>query len=361
MKKLIIVTDAWAPQVNGVVTLFERTIPYLKERDFEVTVVHPGLFIAFPFPLYPEISMTFFPDRKMKKIFDSVQPDYVHIATEWTLGLSARSLLKGRGIAFTTSYHTNFPRYLPHYIFGGTLLAVFSRVYMSWFHSSAEAVMASNDTLKAELEAHNFKNVVLWPPGIDTTVFKPNEEKRAEVKFPHPVFVYFGRIAKEKSVEEFLSMELPGTKLVIGDGPERKKLERRYGKKNVFLGYKRGQELIDILSASDVFVFPSRTETFGLVVLEALACGLPVAAHNVMGPKDVIENGIDGFLSDDLTEAAKKCLTLSREKCREKALTFSWEHSADMFAGNVERYVGANAPVVNLRTQLKKLVSKVFN
>lgn len=339
MKKLLLVTDAWTPQVNGVVTLFERMVPYLEKKDIAVTVVHPKMFHSFPFPFYPEISMTFFANRKMQKIFQEVDPDYVHIATEWTLGLSARSTARKHNKAFTTSYHTNFPRYLPHYILGGSLLSTFSRYYMRWFHKDSSAVMVSNETLKKELEFDGFKDVVLWSPGIDTEIFKTNEKARSESPYTSPVFVYFGRIAKEKNIEAFLKCDIQGTKLVIGDGPERKKLERKYKGTSTFVGYKRGKELVDLLSCADVFVFPSRTETFGLVVLEALSCNLPVAAYRVMGPQDVIEEGVDGYLGEDLAVSARNCLTLDRERCREKALQYSWERSSNLFKANIETYI----------------------
>lgn len=361
MKKLLLITDAWAPQVNGVATVFERIIPHLEKKDISVTVVHPGMFHSFPFPFYPEISMTLFANKKMQKIFQEVAPDYVHIATEWTLGLSARTIAKKSNRAFTTSYHTNFSQYLPHYIFGGSLLSIFSRYYMRWFHKDSSAVMVSNETLKKELESDGFKDVVLWSPGIDTEFFKVNEKARSESPYTSPVFVYFGRIAKEKNIEAFLKCDVPGTKLVIGDGPERKKLERKYKDTSTFVGYKRGKELVDLLSISDVFVFPSQTETFGLVVLEALSCNLPVAAYKVMGPQDVIEEGVDGYLGKNLEESARKCLTLDRVRCREKALQYSWDHSSDLFKANIEAYVKPRFSSELFTRRVKRLLLSLKN
>ncbi len=331
MKKILIITDAWYPQVNGVVTVMNNIMIQLTSRGFDVVVVHPGLFLSRPFPLYPEVPLVLFPGKKMEKLFLKEKPDYVHIATEWTLGMSARAYCFRKGIPFTTSYHTNFPLYVSHYFpFGKKILASLAYRYMRWFHSPARATLVSTKTLKEELEHAGFQHITLWSFGLDIEFFKRNTLVPSS-ELPSPVFVYFGRCAKEKGIEEYLKLTLPGTKLVIGDGPLRKELEKKYGASAIFVGYKRGQELIDALSVCDVCVFPSRTETFGLVVIEALALGLPVAAHNVMGPRDIISSGVDGILSEDLEIAAKECLLLSREKCREKALQFSWERSADIF------------------------------
>jgi glycosyltransferase involved in cell wall biosynthesis len=338
MKKILIVTDAWYPQVNGVVRVMDMMRRKLEARGYEVVVAEPGLFKSIPFFFYPEVPMVLFPGAAIKEVIDREKPDYVHIATEWTLGFAARNICKRRGIPFTTSYHTNFPRYLPHYIIGGaTLLSMLSRWYMRWFHNAAHAVMVSTDTLKEELDAQRFKHVVVWPFGVDAALFSRIAEPDVP-PLPGPVFVYFGRIAREKSVEEFLALDLPGTKLVIGDGPERARLEAKYGAKNRFIGYRHGHDLIEWLSACDVFVFPSRTETFGLVILEALALGMPVAAHDVLGPKDIIENGVDGILSENLGEAALKCLSLPKEACRKKALAYSWDRSADVFEAHMKEY-----------------------
>jgi len=193
--------------------------------------------------------------------------------------------------------------------------------------------MVSTESLKKELERKGYQNVVICPLGVDVSLFKkPKEIIR---RYPGPIFTYLGRLAKEKNVEEFLGCSLSGTKLVIGDGPQRKQLERKYGERAIFLGIKRGLELVNLLSASDVLVFPSRTDTFGLTIIEALACEVPVAAHSVMGPRDIITPGVDGFLDENLAKAAQECLKLDRRVCREKALAFSWEHSVEMFLKNL--------------------------
>lgn len=344
MKKLLIVTDAWFPQVNGVVTVFDRISTLLRERGIEVSIVHPEMFKrAFPLPMYPEVPMVLLPGHTMREIFQREKPDFVHIATEWTLGLSARWLCIRNGIPFTTSYHTNFPLYAAHYFRYGYLLSPIASLYMRWFHRGGQALLVSNESLKQKLVSEGYANVHVWPFGIDTGFFKRDESRIPEEarQLQHPIFVYFGRIGKEKGIEEFMRLSLPGTKLVIGDGPLRAKLEKTYAGQATFVGYKRGQELVDWLSACDVCVFPSRTETFGLVVLEALACGLPVAAHDVLGPRDSITHDVDGYLSDDLEDAALKCLELSREDCRKKALRYSWDLSTEVFL----HYIQDIAPV----------------
>lgn len=331
MKRVLLVTDAWAPQVNGVPRVLEAHIKALKEREYDVSVIEPSQFRTVPLPMYPEIRLALFARRQVADIIEKLRPDAIHIVTEGPLGWAARSACVKREIPFTTWYHTKFQLYV-NIRLRGLLGPIHS--LMRRFHSKAVRTMVSTEGLKSELEAEGFKNVVVVPLGVDIEQFVRNPSPSLP-SLPKPIFVYFSRLAPEKSPEEFLKLNLPGTKLVIGDGPNRGKLEEKYGRENTFVGYKRGQELVDWLSLADVFVFPSRTETFGLVVLEALACGIPVAAHNVMGPRDIITEGKDGYLSDDLAESAQKCLSLSRDDCRAKALKYSWEHSADAFIKNL--------------------------
>lgn len=331
MKKILLVTDAWAPQVNGVVRVQDAYLAYLRTRGFHVEVIHPGHFRSVPTPMYPEIPLALFPRKRISILIKEFRPDAVHLMTEGPLGWAARSVCRKRGIPFTTWYHTHLQLYVDIRL-RGLLRPIY--VLLRRFHSAAVRTFVSTESLKRELESAGFKNIVVVPLGVDTELFVRNPTPPLP-QLPKPVFVYFSRLAPEKSPEEFLKLELPGTKLVIGDGPDRAKLERKYGRTNKFVGYKRGQELVDWLSLADVFVFPSMTETFGLVVLEALACGIPVSAHSVMGPRDSITVGKDGYLGRDLREAALKCLELSREDCREKALQYSWEHSADAFVKNL--------------------------
>lgn len=333
MKKIIIFTDGWHPMVSGVVRSLEKTIEILKKNNFEVVLIHPGMFHSIPVFFYPEVRMSIFAQKKIDKIIDEENPDYVHIATEGTLGLAARMVCKHRKINFTTSYHTHFPLYLKVRI---GFLSNSTYAYLRWFHKASKALMVSTQSLKNDLEAHGFKNIVLCPLGVDTEFFKRDiTQVTKTVSYPSPVFVYCGRVAVEKNIKEFLDCDLPGTKLIIGDGPQRKELEEEYEEEAAFVGYMKGKELIDLLSICDVFVFPSCTETFGLVVLEALSCGIPVAAHNVMGPRDIITSGVDGMIGHNLAESALACLNLSRQKCREKALQFSWERSAKSFINNL--------------------------
>ncbi len=331
MKKIVLVTDAWAPQVNGVTRVLEAHINELNARGYETTVIEPGQFRTAPLPMYPEIRFALFARRRVLKLIRELQPDAVHIVTEGPLGWAARSACLGLGVPFTTWYHTKFQLYVDVrlHMFLGPVHWLMRR-----FHSRAVRTMVSTESLKKELEASGFKNVVVVPLGVDVSQFirSPNPPLPS---LPKPVFAYFSRLAPEKSPEEFLKLKLLGTKLVIGDGPDRERLEKKYGGGNTFVGYKRGQELVDWLSLCDVFIFPSRTETFGLVVLEALACGIPVAAHSCMGPRDIITEGRDGYLGDNLAESAMKCLALSRAECRNKALQYSWEHSAEAFIKNL--------------------------
>lgn len=331
MKKILIVTDAWMPQVNGVVRVLQALIPLLEARGYDITIIEPGQFKTVAFPLYPEIPLALFPRRRIAKIIRDIRPDAVCIVTEGPLGWAARAVCKRQNIPFITWYHSHFQLYVDVRLRGllGPIHALLRR-----FHSAAARTMVSTESLKGELESTGFRNVVIMPLGVDTKLFTRNTA-HALPALPSPVFMYLSRLAPEKSPEEFLKLTLPGTKLVIGDGPDREKFEELYGKEHVFVGYKHGQELVDWMSLADVFVFPSRTETFGLVVVEALACGIPVAAHDVMGPRDIITEGVDGHLSDDLQEAALNCLNLSPADCRKKAEQFSWEHSVEAFIRNL--------------------------
>lgn len=330
-KHIVVVTDAWHPQINGVVTSLEETSKRLKERGYEVTMIHPGLFHTVPVPNYPDIHFSV-DIHRMQSLLSEANPDYIHIVTEGPLGLAARVYCQTTQRAFTSSFHTNFQQYLAM-----RKIPVLPKIgyrYLRWFHSASSVTMVTTMAMKEELEHNKFKNVVISPLGVDTDMFAPRPDARKGY-LKHPIFGYLGRVAKEKSVEEFLKLSLPGTKLVIGDGPQREALEKKYGKSARFVGFQTGDALVDWLTQCDVLVMPSRTETFGLVIIEALACGIPVAAHNAMGPREIITQGIDGYMSEDLAEAAQKCLSLSSTHCREKALHFSWEAATDAFTKNL--------------------------
>lgn len=306
-------------------------IKALKSRGYKVSIIEPSQFTTVPLPIYPEIRLALFARRKVARMIDTLQPDAIHIVTEGPLGWAARSVCLKREVPFTTWYHTKFQLYVDVRI-RGLLKPIY--LLLRRFHNASTRTMVSTNSLKRELEDSGFTQVVVVPLGVDVGLFVRNPSPTPP-SLSKPVFVYFSRLAPEKSPEEFLTLKLPGTKLVMGDGPLLTSLEKKYPEVHFYGAYHVGKEFVDWLSLADVFVFPSRTETFGLVILEALACGIPVAAHDVMGPRDIITHGKDGYLSDDLREAALKCLELSRDACRATAEQYSWDHSTDTFIKNL--------------------------
>lgn len=324
--RITIVTDAWEPQVNGVVSTLRRTAECLREFGCAVETLTPTTFHTVACPTYPEIRLSLLPGRAVQQLLDEFRPDAVHIATEGPLGLAARRYLRRRGMRFTTSYHTQFPEYVraraPIPV-GWTYRA------LRWFHNAATCVMVNTESMRHELEARGFRNVAVWGRGVDTDLFRPGVAPA--LGLPRPVFAYAGRVAVEKNLEAFLSLELPGSKLVIGDGPALQALKARFPKVH-YAGYRFGQDLVAHLAAADVFVFPSRTDTYGLVMLEALACGLPVAALPVPGPRDVVQPGVTGVLDEDLCAAALAALDIDRYACRNFALQRSWQRATRQFA-----------------------------
>lgn len=333
-KKIAIITDAWSKNISGVVTAVKYTKIGLEKKGFKVTIIHPGMFHNLPMPYYSEIRMPIFAGRKLGKMLRQIQPDYIHIETEGALGIVARTVCLRHKWKFTTSYHTKMPDYVAMRI----KLKPIKKLtwdYLRWFHSKSQKIMVSTRCLKRELEKMKFKNVVVIPFGADLELFKKNPKAKISPHLKKPIFTFLGRIAQEKNLRAFLEANLPGTKLIIGDGPDRKKLVKKFAGKAVFVGRKKGQKIVDLLSVSDVFVFPSKTDTFGLVLIEALACGLPVAAYNVPGPKDIIKNGVDGYLGKDLAKNAVKCLSLNPENCRKKALKYSWDNFTGRFIKNL--------------------------
>jgi len=328
--RVLISTDAWAPQVNGVVRTLETLGQELQRFGHEVQFVTPDGFRTVPMPTYPEIRLALFARRAVGRVIKDFKPDAIHIATEGPLGLATRRNCMRRGISFTTSFHTRFPEYI-HARFG--VPTSWSYAGLRWFHGPATAVMVATRTLERDLAARGFKNLRLWSRGVDTELFKPGLKDWLDL--PRPVFLYVGRVAIEKSVEEFLKLKLPGSKLVVGDGPQLGELRVKYPQVR-FTGPKFGQELARYYAASDVFVFPSRTDTFGLVILEALASGLPVAAHPVQGPIDIIGgNDAVGALSEDLGTAALAAMRLKPEACRTFAMGFSWEACTRQFLAHL--------------------------
>jgi glycosyltransferase involved in cell wall biosynthesis len=328
--KIAIVTDAWLPQTNGVVTTLTRTARCLAEQfGHRVAVMNPHGFRTVPCPTYPEIRLALFRGRAVAEWLEREAPDALHVATEGPLGLAARRAALRLGLRFTTSYHTQFPQYL------AARFPIPPRVtyaWLRWFHSAAERTMVGTRAVREELSRHGFRNLVAWTRGVDTALFRPRAG--AALPYPRPILVYAGRVAVEKSVEDFLRVDVPGTKLVIGGGPALEALRAAYPDA-VFTGYRYGEDLASLLAAADCFVFPSRTDTFGLVMLEALASGLPVAAYPVTGPIDVIRDGEVGCLREDLGAAIRGALAIDRERCREYAIGFRWESATREFLGNL--------------------------
>jgi len=327
--RLLIVTDAWFPQINGVVRTLSTTRDRLMALGHEVDVLAPERFPSMPCPTYPEIRLALCTPGRVGAIIREIDPEAVHIATEGPLGLAARSWLKRRKLPFTSSFHTMFPQYLK-LRFG--LPERFTFAYIRRFHNAATATMYSTPTLRAMLESQGLTHLVRWVRGVDTELFTPGEAE--PLPLPRPIQLYVGRIAVEKSVEDFLRLDTPGTKVIIGDGPQRAELSRRYPEAR-FLGTRRGDELVRHYRAADVFVFPSRTDTLGLVMLEALACGVPVAAYPVQGPLDVVADSGAGVLDEDLAAAVTAAIGIDPAICRARAREHSWDQSVHEFVNNL--------------------------
>ena len=327
--RILLVTDAWTPQINGVVVTLTNTVRWLERWGHEVHVLSPEGFRTMPMPTYPEIPLALFPGPKVARRIRDVAPDAIHIATEGPLGIAARAYCLKHRLAFTTAYHTCFPEYVkPRF---GVPLGI-TYAWLRRFHGASSAVLVATPAIRAMLEARGFANIVDWSRGVDTDLFLPGETRFVDL--PRPVFLFVGRVAVEKNLPGFLGLDLPGTKLVVGDGPQRKALEERYPDA-VFVGAKTGLELASYFQRADVFVFPSRTDTFGLVLVEAMACGTPVAAFPVRGPIDVVKDPAVGVLDNDLGAAALAALALDREKVRRYAQQFSWEHSSRQFISSL--------------------------
>lgn len=328
--RLLIATDAWRPQINGVVRSLEYMAAEAPHFGVEVAFLTPERFRSFPMPTYPEIRLSLAGPGRVARIVDEIRPTHLHIATEGPIGLALRIACSRQGRGFTTSYHTRFPEYV----------SARTPIPESWsyralrrFHWGSRALMVSTPSLERELVARGFRNIARWTRGVDTTLFRPRGERVLDG--PFPIFLYVGRVAVEKNLEAFLSLDLPGTKVVVGDGPARSELERRYPSAR-FLGALTGEALARVYASSDVFVFPSLTDTFGIVLLEALASGLPVAAFPVTGPTDVIGSSGCGVLKADLREAALEALAIPRERCRAYGETFTWKESARQFFSTIE-------------------------
>ncbi len=330
--KIMIVTDAWEPQVNGVVRTLKQTRAELEKMGHTVDLLSPLEFRTLPCPTYPEIRLSLFPYGKVSKRLKNFQPDAIHIATEGPLGLAARKYCKRNKLPFTTAYHSRFPEYVQ--LRFGIPLSI-SYAWFRNFHNAADAVMAPTRVVIRDLEARGITKVALWSRGVDLETFKPSNRDRLQTR--KPIFVYVGRVAVEKNIEAFLALDLPGSKWVCGDGPAAAALKAKYPGVN-WLGVLNQQELARVYNAADVFVFPSKTDTFGLVLLEAMACGCPVAAYPVTGPIDVIGQDGPGALRDDLKEACLAALAIDRAQVRRFAERYSWAAASQQFCSHLHPF-----------------------
>ena len=325
--RVLIVTDAWRPQVNGVVRTLTTVVAELRGMGHIVEVIGPDRFRTIPCPTYPDISLSLLPSRRLARMIEAFQPDALHIATEGPLGLAARSWARRKKFRFTTAFHTRFPEYVQARI---RLPPRFLYAWLRRFHGKGAGTMVATQSLRDELTGRGFANILPWSRGVDLDLFKP--EPREDWNLPRPIFIYVGRVAVEKNISAFLDLDLPGSKIVVGGGPQLASLRRRYPLVH-FAGARHGESLSRAYAGADVFVFPSLTDTFGLVILEALACGTPVAAFDVTGPKDVLADaaGRIGAVNMDLRQAVMDALGADRAACRAHAERYSWRSCTEMF------------------------------
>lgn len=324
---IVIVTDAWHPQVNGVVRTLATTCEVLRAWGHRVTVISPDEYLTIPAPTYPEIRLALTLPGAVGRRLRRIAPDAVHIATEGPLGLAARAFCLRHKVPFTTAYHTQFPDYLARRT--GLPARVFWP-YIRWFHQPAEKVMVATETIRSELREQGLNRLAHWSRGVDLGCFSPHAPPPPEyAQAEGPILLYVGRVAVEKNIEAFLACPYPGTKVVVGDGPARAALQARFPDA-LFLGKKTGVELAGCYAGADVFVFPSRTDTFGLVIIEALACGTPVAAFPVPGPLDILTDGV-GAMAEDLARAIDAARYCDRTDCAAYAASFSWEDATLRF------------------------------
>ena len=335
--RILIATDAWRPQVNGVVSTLERMTQAAGELGAKFEFVTPQGMWTAPMPTYPDIRIAIASPGRIGRQIEEAAPDHIHIATEGPIGWLTRRYCLKRGRTFTTSYHTRYPEYV------SARFHIPERVIyagLRYFHASSAAVMAPTPTIGADLTRRGFARVRLWTRGVNHALFRPRSKRTLDL--PRPIFLSVGRVAVEKNLKALLDLDLPGSTVVVGDGPARASLQRRYPRAH-FLGAMEGEALADVYASADAFVFTSRTDTFGIVLIEALASGLPVAAFPAPGPLDVIGHDGPGVLDEDLRAACLKALTISREAAREHSLRFTWKESARQFLDNIE----ASRPMTN--------------
>ncbi|MBS0581055.1 MAG: glycosyltransferase family 1 protein [Proteobacteria bacterium] len=325
--RIALATDAWRPQINGVVTTLQATAAELRRRGHEVRIIHPRGCFSVPCPSYPQIRLVLRPYAYVARELRCFRPQAIHIATEGPLGLAVRRYCRARRLPFTSAYHTRYPEYLaarwpipPRATYAG----------LRWFHGAATRTFVSSASLEAQLKARGFRHLHRWCRGVDLGRFRPVPAHPLLAGLPRPLMACVGRVAVEKNIPAFLRLDLPGTKLVVGDGPQLPELRARYPQA-VYAGFRSADELAQLLSGSDVMVFPSRTDTFGLAMIEAQACGLPVAAFPVPGPLDVIDPGVTGAMHEDLALAIHRALPLERTACIAGASAFTWEAATSQF------------------------------
>jgi glycosyltransferase involved in cell wall biosynthesis len=332
--RIAIATDAWAPQTNGVVTTLKATAEVLERQGHQVRVISPQGVRCIPCPSYPEIRLAISPGSYVARELKAFRPHAIHIATEGPLGMAVRRYCRHRDVPFTTSYHTRYPEYVRA---RWPIPLDLSYAWLRRFHGSAVRTFISSHSLEEQLSRRGFRKLHLWRRGVDLRRFRPQGEIHPEIAgLPRPVMAYMGRLAVEKNLDAFLKLDVPGTKLLIGDGPARAALAERHPGV-FFAGYRYGDELARMLGSADVFVFPSLTDTFGLAMIEALACGVPVAAFPVPGPLDVIEQGVTGVLHENLGVAIRSALHLDRRVCAERARAFTWDAATQQFLAGLER------------------------
>lgn len=347
--RIVIVTDAWSPQVNGVVRTLRAVSAELQRRGHEVHVLSPEGRRTVPMPYYPEIRLALTPSRVLGREIAALAPDAIYIATEGPLGWAARRYCRRAGIPFTSGFHTRFADYL------ALRVPVPGLVSASWsmlrnFHKPSHCVLVPTKSVADDLEQRGFTGLKVWTRGVDRTLFQPG--KHQALDYPRPIMLHAGRLAPEKNIEAFLTLDLPGTKLLVGDGPQRPELEKRFPDA-VFLGFRFDEELARLMASADVFVFPSLTDTFGLVMLEAMASGTPVAAFDVASPIDVVEDGVTGALDKHLKLAILRALDLDRNEVLEGARRFTWERTAQIFEESLRPIAKSTAaPGEALRTSL---------
>lgn len=334
--RIMLVTDAWDPQVNGVVRTMKRVITECEAMGHSWEIISPKGFKTIPLPTYSEIQLAFGAKEVIEERFLEFEPDAVHIATEGPLGWAARAVCLKHKFPYTTSYHTRFPEYVSARFWFVPIWAGY--MYVREFHKYSGRVMVATQSMRQELEARGFKNIAPWSRGVDTELFHPSKRREDRGPFKglaRPIWLNVGRIAVEKNIAAFLETDLPGTKVIVGDGPSLESLREKH-KDAHFLGVKQGEELAACFANADVFVFPSLTDTFGLVILEAMAAGTPVAGYNVPGPRDLIPGSNAGAINEDLKAACMEALACSRVATHAYGATYSWRACAEQFINNLE-------------------------